>query len=60
VDFHYVVEPKTYFNARSEKDSNKNLYVVRINVKPGNPYELYHLINEKNVPEFYIRKADML
>ena len=31
--------------------------MVRVKVKQGNPYELYHLINkEKKIPETYIRE----
>jgi hypothetical protein len=30
--------------------------VVRIKVKPGDQYEVYHFINDKDIPEAYFRE----
>lgn len=31
-------------------------FVIRIKVKPGDQYEVYHIINDKDIPEAYIRE----
>lgn len=49
VDFLDVYESDTLLNAR-DKDIKRDLYIVRLKIKLGNPYELYHLINDKEIP----------
>jgi len=31
------------------------LYIIRIKITPGHPYELYHYVNSKQTPEAIIR-----
>lgn len=31
-------------------------YVIRIKVRPGDQYEVYHIISEKDIPEAYFRE----
>lgn len=31
-------------------------YIVKVMVKAGDPYEVYHFVNDKEVPEAYVRE----
>lgn len=32
------------------------LYLLKVKVRPGDPYEVYHFINDKDTPESTIRE----
>lgn len=56
VDFLDIFEEETLLNAQAQKDGVR-LYIVRVKVKYGDPFELYHLNNRTNfLPEAYIRE----
>ena len=49
-----MVEKNEFYNARTEKDSDR-LYLIKLFVKMGYPKHLYHLINNEQSIDFYLR-----
>lgn len=49
-----IYSRQTLFYSRSTYGTIN--YIVRVKVKLGDPFEVYHFINEKEIPEAYFRE----